>query len=228
MGMSSRVASRRTTSRCRSKGRLNCPTIICTQDLGRTCDQVRCYGACEPLRIQRIVLSQLAIEHLHARTNPLHDKEQFVIQGGCYARHAPSYAHGSHPQSVPRHYSVAASSPDASPTPASGHSMMARTTGAPPETPVWKSWTRIEYRASREDLQHSTLQNQAVIAMRGLVNLSWIMGMIASQIADRCDLAGARISRAPAAEHPAKSGRDRLAGAKHDHGCDRAAGRGSL
>ena len=95
LGMSSRVARRRTTSRCRSKGRLNCPTIICTQDLGRTCDQVRCYGACEPLRIQRIVLSQLAIEHLHARTNPLHDKEQFVIQGGCYARPVPSYAHGS-------------------------------------------------------------------------------------------------------------------------------------
>ena len=51
----------------RSRGRIKCPTIICTQDLGRTCDHVRCYRAGEHLHIKRIVLSQLAIEHLHAR-----------------------------------------------------------------------------------------------------------------------------------------------------------------
>ena len=67
-------------------------------------------------------------------------------------------------------------------------------------------------RAYREHLQQSTLQHMAVIAMRGLVNLNMIMGMNAPQIADRGDPAGARISRAPAAEHAATHGRDRHAG----------------
>ena len=67
-------------------------------------------------------------------------------------------------------------------------------------------------RASREHLQQNTLQPLAVIAMRGLVNLNTIMGMDAPQIVDRGDPAGARISRAPAAEHPATPGRDRHAG----------------
>ena len=74
-------------------------------------------------------------------------------------------------------------------------------------------------------------QHMAVIAlMRGLVNLNGIMGMDASQIADRGDPAGARISRTPAAEHPATRGRDRHAGVSdpnqdHEHEC--VADRGS-
>ena len=48
--------------------------------------------------------------------------------------------------------------------------------------------------------------------------------MNALQIADRGDPAGARISRAPAAEHPATHGRDRHAGVSdpnqdHEHEC---------
>ena len=75
-------------------------------------------------------------------------------------------------------------------------------------------------------------QHMAVIAlMRGLVNLNGIMGMDASQIADRGDPAGARISRTPAAQHLVRSGRDRHAWVselKLDHGHDRVADRGSL